>query len=131
MRFISAVALAAVMLWVPVDASGQDASGQEVTIEAVRMLHTDILRSTLIDFESRNNTSRTIVAWRGNLEILNPFGESLIEVELLLGENGDLSPRGTHVERFHMGDYSRDRLEGYEVTDLRLRLTDLEVAYAP
>jgi|GEM_PF-6705150 hypothetical protein len=77
MRFISAVALAAVMLWVPVDVSGQ--SGQEVTMTAVDIRYSSI---NFITFVTRNSTSRTIVAWRGNLQIINLFGDVIWTDEL-------------------------------------------------
>jgi len=125
MRFVSAVALALVMLWVPVDASGQ-----EVTIEAVS--RRVILGTSFMTFESRNNTSRTIVAWRGHLEIRSPFGELIWEGDLLFGEDSDLLG-GETVRSEKTMDYRNKKsgfdLLDYQATDLELIWTDVQVAY--
>jgi len=133
MRFVTAVALATVMLWVPVDVSGQ--SGQEVTIETVEM-HTmsGLPLRTYITFRTRNNTSRTIVAWRGHLEIRSPFDELIWEGDLLFGEDNDLL-FGEEVISAKRMDYQNKiagfDFEDYQATDLKLRWSNLEVAYAP
>ena len=126
MRFVTAVALAAVMLWVPVDASGQ-----EVTITAVEMR---LIAATYpyITFLTRNNTSRTIVAWRGHLEIRSPFDELIWEGDLLFGEDNDLL-FGEEVISAKRMDYQNEiagfDFEDYQATDLKLRWSNLEVAY--
>jgi hypothetical protein len=146
MRFLTAVALAAVMLWVPVDASGQ-----EVTIEAVEMTTPQGSEyygySQSIKFRSRNNTSRPIVAWRGDLRISNPFGELIWDSTecvghfdtrgtpitshcepLLFGGESDLSPNGTD-EQYQRLWYRGNGMDGYEVKDLTFLWTNLRVAY--
>ena len=126
MRFLTAVALAVVMLWVPVDASGQ-----EVTIEAVEM-RIDATNEAYIIFESRNQTSRTIVAWRGNLQISNPFGDLIWEREVIFGKEGDLPPNGRNRnERLTASRYTRSgfRLWDYELKDLEFVWTKIQVAY--
>ena len=149
MRFLTAVALALVMPWVPVDASGQ-----EVTIEAVEM--DDATYSTKGDhgfhrsmtFRSRNNTSRTIVAWRGDLQIRDPFGDVIWDSThcvpspslifrtthhcepLIFGEDSDLPPNGTAEEShniYSMGPNSS--LVEYELRDMKFLWTNLRVAY--
>ena len=152
MRFLTAVALALVMLWVPVDASGQDASGQEVTIEAVEMTTRQgsglFGYSRSIKFRSRNNTSRTIVAWRGDLQIRDPFGDVIWDSShcvpspslffrithhcepLIFGDDSDLPPNGTAEESHNI--YSVDpslSSGGYELKDLTFLWTNLRVAY--
>ena len=126
MRFITAVALATVMLWVPVDASGQ-----EVTITAVEM-RTDFFHENYITFLTRNNTSRTIVAWRGHLEIRSPFGELIWEGDLMFGEDSDLLS-GETVRSEKRMDYRNKKsgfdLLDYQATDLELIWTDVQVAY--
>jgi hypothetical protein len=123
------------MLWVPVDASGQ-----EVTIEAVSqqvgaiLRHRDGASSNISDmtFESRNNTSRTIVAWRGHLEIRSPFGELIWEGDLMFGEDSDLLS-GETVRSEKRMDYPNTKsgfdLLDYQATDLELIWTDVQVAY--
>ena len=125
MRFVTAVALAAVMLWVPVDVSGQD-----VTITAVEMRVISI--TPYITFLTRNNTSRTIVAWRGHLEIRSPFDELIWEGDLLFGEDSDLLG-GETVRSEKTMDYRNKKsgfdLLDYQATDLELIWTDVQVAY--
>ena len=134
MKFLTAVAL--VMLWVPVDASGQG-----VTIEAVSqqvgalVLHRDGGQAEIPDmtFESRNNTSRTIVAWRGHLEIRSPFGELIWEGDLMFGEHSDLLSGETVRSKKrmdHANTKSGFNLLDYQATDLELIWTDVQVAYS-
>ena len=125
MRFLTAVALAAVMLWVPVDASGQ-----EVTITAVEMRL--ISGTSYITFLTRNNTSRTIVAWRGHLEIRSPFGELIWEGDLMFGEHSDLLSGETvrsEKRMDHANTKSGFNLLDYQATDLELIWTAVQVAY--
>ena len=132
MRFVTAVALAAVMLWVPVDVSGQ-----EVTITAVEMRREYLFTQPMgwanfVTFETRNNTSRTIVAWRGHLEIRSPFGELIWEGDLMFGEDSDLLS-GETVRSEKRMDYRNKKsgfdLLDYQATDLELIWTDVQVAY--
>ena len=127
MRFVSAVALATVMLWVPVDASGQ-----EVTITAVEM-RTDSFHENYITFVTRNNNSSTIVAWRDNLQIRNPFGDLIWENGgLIFGEDGDLPPKVTNrKERFmsHAYEPTGFYLADYQVEDMTFHWTNVQVAY--
>ena len=136
MRFITAVALATVMLWVPVDASGQ-----EVTIEAVSQQSgypeldpssSTWVSNTFMTFESRNNTSRTIVAWRGHLEIRSAFGELIWEGDLMFGEDSDLLSGETvrsEKRMVYRNKKSGFDLLDYQATDLELIWTDVQVAY--
>ena len=129
MRFIGAVALALVMLWVPVDASGQ--SGQEVTITAVEMRF--ISATPYVTFESRNYTSRTIVVWRGNLQVRNPFGDVIWEGELIFGEATDLPPTGMSRKEQRLNPSSISPgfdFRDYQVKDMIFRWA-VQVAYAP
>ena len=139
MRFITAVALAAVMLWVPVDGVAQE---PEVTITAVEIrfdeepiegFRSDTEFPFMI-FETRNNTPRTIVAWRGNLEIRSPFEDVIWAAELIFGDEGDLGPNRVSRQEHLLHPYSRVPgfdLKDYEVKDMVLRWTDLQVVYSP
>ena len=149
MRFLTAVALALVMLWVPVDASGQ-----EVTIEAVEVDDATYVTKgdhsfhRSMTFRSRNNTSRTIVAWRGDLQIRDPFGDVIWDSThcvpspslffrithhcepLIFGDDSDLPPNGTAEESHNI--YSVDpslSSGGYELKDMEFLWTNLRVAY--
>ena len=125
MRFLTAVALAAVMLWVPVDASGQ-----EVTITAVEMRL--ISGTSYITFLTRNNTSRTIVAWRGHLEIRSPFDELIWEGDLTFGERNDVPANGSVRNQHRMlTSYEKTGfdLEDYQAKDMELLWTKVQVAY--
>ena len=131
MRFVTAVALATVMLWVPVDVSGQ--SGQEVTIETVEM-HTmsGLPLRTYITFRTRNNTSRTIVAWRGHLEIRSPFDELIWEGDLIFGEDNDVPANGSVRSEHRMptgNETAGFDLEDYQAKDMELIWTKVQVAY--
>ena len=125
MRFLTAVALAAVMLWVPVDASGQ-----EVTITAVEMV---VIGSTpYITFLTRNNTSRTIVAWRGHLEIRSPFDELIWEGDLLFGEDNDVPANGSVRSENRMSTNNETEgfnVEDYQVKDMEFLWTKVQVRY--
>jgi hypothetical protein len=135
MRFITAVSLATVMLWVPVDGVAQE---QEVTITAVEIRFVEQRPSReefpFMTFETRNNTPRTIVAWRGNLQIRNPFEDVIWEGPFIFGDEGDLAPnrvsRQEHLLHpyFHVPGFD---LKDYEVKDMILRWTDLQVVYSP
>ena len=136
MRFITAVALATVMLWVPVDASGQ-----EVTIEAVSQQSgypeldpssSTWVSNTFMTFESRNNTSRTIVAWRGHLEIRSPFDELIWEGDLIYGEDNDVPANGSVRSEHRMptgNETAGFDLEDYQAKDMELLWTKVQVAY--
>ena len=136
MRFVSAVALALVMLWVPVDASGQ-----EVTIEAVSQQSgypeldpssSTWVSNTFMTFESRNNTSRTIVAWRGHLEIRSPFDELIWEGDLLFGEDNDVPANGSVRSENRMSTNNETEgfnVEDYQVKDMEFLWTKVQVRY--
>ena len=126
MRFITAVALALVMLWVPVDASGQ-----EVTITAVEM-RTDSFHENYITFVTRNNTSRTIVAWRGHLEIRSPFDELIWEGDLIFGEDNDVPANGSVRSEHRMSTNNETEgfnVEDYQVKDMEFLWTKVQVRY--
>ena len=134
------------MLWVLVDASGQ-----EVTIEAVEVGDTTYLTDGFhrsMTFRSRNNTSRTIVAWRGDLQIEDPFGGVICDSThcvpspslifrtthhcepLIFGDDSDLPPNGTAEEShniYSMGPNSS--LVEYELKDMEFLWTKLRLAY--
>ena len=83
-------------------------------------------------FESRNNTSRTIVAWRGHLEIRSPFGELIWEGDLMFGEHSDLLSGETvrsEKRMDHANTKSGFNLLDYQATDLELIWTAVQVAY--
>ena len=125
MRFVTAVALAAVMLWVPVDGSGQD-----VTITAVEMRVISI--TPYITFLTRNNTSRTIVAWRGHLEIRSPFDELIWEGDLLFGEDNDVPANGSVRSENRMSTNNETEgfnVEDYQVKDMEFLWTKVQVRY--
>ena len=125
MRFIPAVALAVIMLWVPVDVSGQD-----VTITAVEMRVISI--TPYITFLTRNNTSRTIVAWRGHLEIRSPFDELIWEGDLLFGEDNDVPANGSVRSENRMSTNNETEgfnVEDYQVKDMEFLWTKVQVAY--
>ena len=125
MRFITAVALALVMLWVPVDVSGQD-----VTITAVEMRVISI--TPYITFLTRNNTSRTIVAWRGHLEIRSPFDELIWEGDLLFGEDNDVPANGSVRSENRMSTNNETEgfnVEDYQVKDMEFLWTKVQVRY--
>ena len=145
MRFLTAVALALVMLWVPVDASGQ-----EVTIEAVEVGKTYLTDGfhRSMTFRSRNNTSRTIVAWRGDLQIRDPFGNVIWDSThcvpspslifrtthhcepLIFGDDSDLPPNGTAEESHNIYSVGPSLSSGgYELKDMEFLWTNLRVAY--
>ena len=127
MRFVTAVALATVMLWVPVDVSGQ--SGQEVTITAVDLRHSP---NNYITFVTRNNTSRTIVAWRGHLEIRSPFDELIWEGDLLFGEDNDVPANGSVRSENRMSTNNETEgfnVEDYQVKDMEFLWTKVQVRY--
>ena len=126
MRFVSAVALATVMLWVPVDASGQ-----EVTITAVEM-RTDSFHENYITFLTRNNTSRTIVAWRGHLEIRSPFDELIWEGDLIFGEDNDVPANGSVRSEHRMSTNNETEgfnLDDYQSKDMEFLWTKVQVRY--
>ena len=125
MRFIPAVALAVIMLWVPVDVSGQD-----VTITAVEMRVISI--TPYITFLTRNNTSRTIVAWRGHLEIRSPFDELIWEGDLLFGEDNDVPANGSVRSENRMSTNNETEgfnVEDYQVKDMEFLWTKVQVRY--
>ena len=125
MRFVTAVALAAVMLWVPVDVSGQD-----VTITAVEMRVISI--TPYITFLTRNNTSRTIVAWRGHLEIRSPFDELIWEGDLLFGEDNDVPANGSVRSENRMSTNNETEgfnLDDYQSKDMEFLWTKVQVRY--
>ena len=145
MKFITAVALAAVMLWVPVDASGQ--KGTIEAVEVGKTYLTDGFHRSMT-FRSRNNTSRTIVAWRGDLQIRDPLGNVIWDSThcvfsgglifptthhcepLIFGDDSDLPPNGTAEEShniYSMGPNSS--LVEYELRDMKFLWTNLRVAY--
>ena len=136
MRFITAVALATVMLWVPVDASGQ-----EVTIEAVSQQSgypeldpssSTWVSNTFMTFESRNNTSRTIVAWRGHLEIRSPFDELIWEGDLIFGEDNDVPANGSVRSEHRMSTNNETEgfnLDDYQSKDMEFLWTKVQVRY--
>ena len=126
MRFVSAVALAVIMLWVPVDASGQ-----EVTITAVEMRR-NYAFVNYVTFETRNNTSRTIVAWRGHLEIRSPFDELIWEGDLLFGEDNDVPANGSVRSENRMSTNNETEgfnVEDYQVKDMEFLWTKVQVRY--
>ena len=100
------------------------ASGQEVTIEAVAEKRVGAV-SVFFTFETTNRTQRTIKAWRGTLEIRNPFGEVVWSGQMLFGEDGDLAPNGSNRKEFWMDS----DLGVYQFEDLRFTWVDLQVAY--
>ena len=125
MKFVTAVALAAVMLWVPVDVSGQD-----VTITAVEMRVISI--TPYITFLTRNNTSRTIVAWRGHLEIRSPFDELIWEGDLLFGEDNDVPANGSVRSENRMSTNNETEgfnLDDYQSKDMEFLWTKVQVRY--
>ena len=136
MRFLTAVALAVVMLWVPVDASGQ-----EVTIEAVSQQSgypeldpssSTWVSNTFMTFESRNNTSRTIVAWRGHLEIRSPFDELIWEGDLIFGEDNDVPANGSVRSEHRMSTNNETEgfnLDDYQSKDMEFLWTKVQVRY--
>ena len=126
MKFITAAVLALVMLWVPVDASGQ-----EVTITAVEM-RTDNFHENYITFLTRNNTSRTIVAWRGHLEIRSPFDELIWEGDLIFGEDNDVPANGSVRSEHRMSTNNETEgfnLDDYQSKDMEFLWTKLRLAY--
>ena len=125
MIFVVAIALAAILLWVPVDASGQ-----EVTITAVEMRI--IATTPYITFLTRNNTSRTIVAWRGHLEIRSPFDELIWEGDLLFGEDNDVPANGSVRSENRMSTNNETEgfnVEDYQVKDMEFLWTKVQVRY--
>lgn len=114
------------------------ASGQEVTIEGVEMRLIATASTTYkpvvyVTFVTRNNTSRTIVAWRANLQISNPFGDVIWEspIPIVFGGEGDLPPNGSSREeiRLHDGWKIGFSYSDYQVKDLDFRWSGLRVAY--
>ena len=95
-------------------------------------MRSNTLGQNYITFESRNNTARTIVAWRGNLQIINPFGDVILERELIFGEEADLPANGTNrSERWMQDRYETAGfdLEDYQPKDMKFLWTNLRVAY--
>jgi len=115
-------------------------SGQGVTIEATQMRLSNTYQS-YVTFRTTNNTGRAVVAWRGNLQIRNPFGDLIWSAQLIFGDESDISPRGTdlseqrlmanHEQPFmqdglQKGTYS---LQDYQFKDLRFTWSNVQVAY--
>jgi hypothetical protein len=101
-----------------------------VTITAVEMRI--IATTPYITFLTRNNTSRTIVAWRGHLEIRSPFDELIWEGDLIFGENNDVPANGTNRnEHIMFGSYEKTGfdLKDYQAKDMKLLWTKVQVAY--
>ena len=111
------------------------ASGQEVTIEAVEMRVSVGGSAVLyVTFVTRNNTSRTIVAWRANLQISNPFGDVIWEspIPIVFGGESDLPPNWFSREEIRLHDGYRKSgfsYSDYQVKDLDFLWSGLRVAY--
>ena len=103
------------------------ASGQEVTIEAVAEDRRPGATARYFTFETTNRTQRTIKAWRGTLQIRNPFGELVWIGQLIFGDDSDLAPNGSNRKKVWM-DRAR-LLVDYQFEDLRFTWVDLQVAY--
>jgi hypothetical protein len=112
-------------------------SGQGVTIEATQ-LRLSSTYSSYVTFRTTNNTGRAVVAWRGNLQIRNPFGDLIWEAQLIFGDEGDIPPRGTDLtEHWLMDNHQQTnrsagtshKLRDYEFKDLKFTWTDIQVAY--
>ena len=107
------------------------ASGQEVTIEAVEMRFSG---GPHVTFVTRNNTSRTIVAWRANLRIRDPFGDVAWESPnpVVFGGESDLPPNGSSREEIRLSPAPLKpgfSFGDYQVKDLYFSWSGLRVAY--